>query len=272
MAGLLHVDIQIIQEYGNRYQIDTYKRADTTYFHTDQMIQTVLAHSHKVPDDVRKRHPVVKEYIMPLEKGKASFISSKGSKYDAKTKVSVLTALKHDSSFANRAALSKQYGVPAGTLSTWVHRYIVGGMILYGDKGEILFQITDVPSDNPQPEEEIEAFQIATNKNLPADEEEKYQAWVKIQFAKIAKAGLQKGKTLSHIYRQMTNIYGINWQQLYKQFYNHYGVRSGSTLRAVYFLQTHMAQGEYGNEHYENLFETLLDDYLNIKQTLGITL
>ena len=109
-----------------------------------------------------------------------------------------------------------------------------------------------------------------TNANTNSDEMT-YDKWrLEVIYPLVDKLALSTGSNrrtiLSSMYKKMNNIYGIVWQQLYKDYIKKYGTKASSTLRSIYYLEKEVPYGTYGNEHYEDLLENLLKkDISNIK-------
>lgn len=84
-----------------------------------------------------------------------------------------------------------------------------------------------------------------------------YDMWRKEQSAKVRMSGKDIGKTFSSVYRELTKVYGISWDQVAKDYKYAKGHSHRATIELVYFLQ--YEQEHEKNEHYEHLFENELD-------------
>lgn len=87
-----------------------------------------------------------------------------------------------------------------------------------------------------------------------------FTEWQKLIFAKINLKNLDRGKTCSAVFRDMKKVYGIDLDSEKRNFYKDKGMFPKSTLETAYYVQ--YEQKHKDNEHYENLFENLLDKYL----------
>lgn len=67
------------------------------------------------------------------------------------------------------------------------------------------------------------------------------------------KSDRDEGKLLSEAYKKLTNVYGVVYAQLRKDFYRVNGYSSKSTLEMVYWLQTN-------DKNYKGLLESILED------------
>ena len=82
--------------------------------------------------------------------------------------------------------------------------------------------------------------------------ESDYTKWRKNISEICRNSGFDEGKLLSLAYKRMTRIYGVVWEQLYKEFYQTHGRKPVSTLEVAYSL-------EKGNSVYTNMLEGNLD-------------
>ena len=94
-----------------------------------------------------------------------------------------------------------------------------------------------------------------------------YSIWQKEIFAKMKKHGLEYNKTSSLIFTKMRNVYGIVWEQIKKDYFEHYGKSAASTMQMCYFVE--YVQEHKPNEHYENLFENELDAIIERKEKIN---
>lgn len=130
--------------------------------------------------------------------------------------------------------------IPFATISTWIKK------------------------KNKVDQTDIEKSIVTPEKIQVVDKtyETELQKWKMKQYHKISEKNLNVGKTCSYIFKHLTIVYGINWLQLKKEFYQYYQTSSKSTIELAYFLD-HAYNDLHPNGCYQNLFENNLDNFLS---------
>lgn len=179
-------------------------------------------------------------------------------RYSEELKKTVAEEAKKCTNYSELEQVSLKYGVSIASVYTWLDKYT--------KKSTIESDTTDT-TDTTDNDTNIESDQNEVNNqivNIDADNSSKlisYDDWrVKVIYPLIDRISPNRKVVLSKMYKQMNSVYGIVWEQLYKDFAKHYGTRANSTLRSIYFLEKEVPYGTYGNEHYENILENLLKD------------
>lgn len=113
---------------------------------------------------------------------------------------------------------------------------------------------------NPQNTLAKQAILKMQNQNMTYDDSLKL--WKRKQYEKIREYNLDVGKTCSQVFTRMTNIYGINWAQVSKDYSNYHQQKAKNVIELAYFLEHEFKNGVNGKEHYDNLFENCLDAVL----------
>lgn len=113
-----------------------------------------------------------------------------------------------------------------------------------------------------QKESNLESEQNNNESNEILTYEQKLLKWKKYQYEKINDANLDVGKTISIILKKLTTIYGINWDQVKKDFYNYHQTHHKNMIELAYFVD-HSYNEIYQNGCYNKLFENNLDDYIS---------
>lgn len=98
-------------------------------------------------------------------------------------------------------------------------------------------------------------------KSRKAKEPTDFVIWKKQMFELIDAKHLDHGAVCANIFKHLTKVYGIVWEQEKKNFYRDNGYFANSTLRLCYYMQYEEKHGEF--EHYERLFENRLKDMLD---------
>lgn len=90
-----------------------------------------------------------------------------------------------------------------------------------------------------------------------------FSLWRTEQVSKCKLNGRNANAVLSLAYARMTKVYGINWEQVRKDYFYDKNKTPNSTMQLAYYLQ--YEQEHKDNEHYEYLLENIIDELLKTK-------
>ena len=100
-------------------------------------------------------------------------------------------------------------------------------------------------------------YKSKRGKKLSADISD-YDNWRKDIYEYIESNKGDIKQTFFKVYRELTKVYGLNFEQLGKDFKNKYNRKAMSTIELIYFWQYEYEHGE--DERWDKLFENLVMD------------
>lgn len=160
--------------------------------------------------------------------------------------------------------ISLRYNIHISTLYGWIKKYIDN--VDTNNEASSTESTTIIEDISSTEDTTLNSSMIDTIN----DETISYEDWrLKVIYPLVDKIDSNRKVVLSKMYKQMNSIYGIVWEQLYKDYIKYHGTRATSTLRSIYYLEKEVPFGTYGNEHYENILENLLKQALAEKNKLS---
>lgn len=154
--------------------------------------------------------------------------------------------------YVTRTELSKISGLSPSTLQ-WHEKkglpcYVVNGRTLFLPDECIKYLKNHTHPTEPKHIDKL-------NKNKPKTS---FALWQKDMFGIMDRRGFDKGKACSLIYNKFKRIYGVNLDEVKRDYYKEKEERCPSTMQSVFYWQ-YEKKHEDGSR-YENLFENLLND------------
>lgn len=236
--------------------------------HSKRMVEAI-SHNNNIPINtiyfwinkyIRNKNPLKHKNVIVYQCEVPYVVNSKKSRktqiYSDELKNMVIEELKNNHTYANMKEISTKYNVNINTLYGWLRNYVNTSK----DHSDSIENISTITKDTDNTVEDTTALKYISDTSNN-DEIISYDDWrLKVIYPLVDKIDSNRKKVLSKMYKQMNSVYGIVWEQLYKDFVRHYGTRANSTLRSIYFLEKEVPYGTYGNEHYENILENLLKD------------
>ena len=161
--------------------------------------------------------------------------------------------------------ISLRYNIHISTLYGWINKYIDN--VDSNTDSSITESAANIENTSNT---ENNIISNSSMTDILNDETISYEDWrLKVIYPLVDKIDTNRKTVLSRMYKQMNSIYGIVWEQLYKDYIKYHGTRATSTLRSIYYLEKEVPYGTYGNEHYENILENLLKQALAEKNKLS---
>ena len=134
-----------------------------------------------------------------------------------------------------------------GTAKATVYSYIRHGKLaVTKNNSKSYIKLSDVEKFAKQ----LEDKRI---KNAKPVEISQYALWKRHIHSLCKQIGGEEGKILSAAYKHLTNVYGVVYAQLKKDFYKANDRSSSGTLELIYWLESN-------DRHYKNLLENYLED------------